>query len=347
MLEEGRTLTETAVLQEPAGEPTPVRTDHAPPPGQAVLKFITRFGLLLMLGVVIAIFGILEPNSFFTIANARSTASIAAPLIILAVALTVPLGLGEFDLSIGNGAQLSGAVLIWLISSQGLPWLGSIGIVVAAAALMGLLVGTIVVKSQVNAFIITLGAGTIFAGLEFGIMRGVTLYDGIPVEFTKLAVGRTLGVPNAVWIAAVFALLVWVGMERTVVGRRMRAAGGNPEAARLAGVRVDVLRASGFVVSAVGASVAAVILMAQSASYYPNSAVALLLPTYAACFLGTTAFRSNIFDVAGTLVGAAFLAVVQSGLIMIGVQSWIAQIVQGSLLIAAVVLSKAASRGAA
>lgn len=345
MLEEGRTPTETAVLHDPSGDSAPVRTDHAPPGNQALLKAITRYGLLGMLAVVIVIFGILEPNSFFTIANARSTASIAAPLIILAVALTVPLGLGEFDLSIGNGAQLSGAVLVWLISVKTIPWLGAIGIVIVGAALMGLLVGTIVVKSQVNAFIITLGAGTIFAGLEFGIMRGVTLYDGIPLEFTQLAVGRTLGIPNAVIVAAVFALLVWVGMERTVVGRRMRAAGGSPEAARLAGVRVDMLRASGFVVSAVGASVAAVILMAQSASYYPNSAVALLLPTYAACFLGTTAFRANIFDIAGTLVGAAFLAVVQSGLIMIGVQSWIAQIVQGSLLVAAVVLSKAASRG--
>ncbi len=176
-------------------------------------------------------------------------------------------------------------------------------------------------------------------------MRGATVYSGVPSEFTELAIGRTFGIPNSVLIAGVFAALVWVGMERTVVGRKMRAAGGNAEAARLAGVRVELLRAMGFVISAIGASVAAVLLVAQSSSYYPNSAIALLLPIYAACFLGTTAFRPNLFDVAGTLVGAAFLAVVQSGLIMVGIEAWIAQLVQGTLLILAVVLSKAASRG--
>lgn len=342
MLEQGRPPAEGAALHEPFGDP-----GHLPQAvsRQPVLQFLTRYGLLIMLGVLVGVFGLLEPDSFLTVANVRSTASIAAPLVILAVALTVPLSLGEFDLSVSNGAQLSGAVLVWLMGTQGLPWLGSIGIVLVGAAVVGLLVGTIVVKSQVNAFIITLGAGTVFAGLEFGVMRGATVYSGIPSEFTELAIGRSLGVPNSVLIAAVFASLVWVGMERTVVGRKMRAAGGNPEAARLAGVRVELLRAMGFVISAVGASVAAVILVAQSSSYYPNSAVALLLPIYAACFLGTTAFRSNLFDVAGTMVGAVFLATVQSGLIMVGVEAWIAQLVQGTLLILAVVLSKAASRG--
>ncbi|MGB3412417.1 MAG: ABC transporter permease [Microthrixaceae bacterium] len=344
MIEKTELMTETSEQHQTSGVAV-VQGSDSQGGGQASLRFITRYGLLLMLAIVIVIFGLLEPDSFFTIANARSTASIAAPLMILAVGLTVPLGIGEFDLSIGNSAQLGGAVLVWLISSQGLPWLGSIGLLIVGAAAMGLLMGLIVVKSQVNAFIITLGAGTVFAGLEFGVMRGATVYSGIPPEFTKLAVGRTVGIPNSVLIAAVFAAMVWVGMERTVAGRQMRAAGGNAEAARLAGVRVDWLRACGFVVTAVAAAVAATILMAQSASYYPNSAVALLLPTYAACFLGTTAFRSNVFDVAGTLVGAAFLAVVQSGLIMVGVQSWIAQIVQGTLLIVAVALSKAASRG--
>lgn len=344
MSDEGRTATEQAVLLEPSGPAGPVESEDGSGSTQAILHFVTRYGLLLMLVLVTAIFGLLRPDSFFTIANAQSTASLAAPLIILAVALTVPLGLGEFDLSIANTAQLSGATLVWLISTNSLPWLSSIGIVLIGAALTGLVVGTVVVKSEVNAFIITLGAGTIFAGLEFGLMRGATIYDGIPGAFTELAIGRAFNIPNAVIIAVVFAALVWLGMEQTVVGRKMRAAGANPEAARLSGVRVDLLRASGFVVSAVGAAVASTVLIAQSASYYPNSATALLLPIYAACFLGTTAFRSNIFDVGGSLVGAAFLAVVQSGLIMIGVQSWIAQIVQGSLLIAAVVLSQAASR---
>lgn len=344
MSDESRTSAEEMALHDPSGEPGPPPTGVSGVRSQNVLRFLTRFGLLIMLAVIIAVFSFLEPSSFFTIANARSTASIAAPLFILAIALTVPLGLGEFDLSIANGAQLSAACLAWLISIASLPWLGAIGIVLAGAVVGGLLIGFIVVKSQVNAFIITLGAGTIFAGIEFGIMRGTTLYSGIPAGFTEISVGRTFGVPNAVLVAVVFAIVVWVGMERTVVGRKMRAAGANAEAARLSGVRVEWLRAVGFSVAAIGGAVAATVLVAQSASYYPNSATGLLLPIYAACFLGTTAFRPNIFDVPGTAVGAVFLAVIQSGLIMVGVQSWIAQVIQGSILIIAVVLARAASR---
>lgn len=309
------------------------------------LRFVTKYGLLVTLGLMIAVFGILEPDSFLTVANLRSTASIAAPLMVLSIALTVPLGLGEFDLSISNAAQLAGAVVIWMISAQGLPISVSVVLMLLAAVVVGAVIGGIVVRSGVNAFIITLGAGTVLAGLEFGVSRGSTIYNGIPTGYTKIANGRMLGVPTGVVVALAFALIVWTLMERTVVGRKMRAIGGNAEAARLSGVRVDLLRAAGFVMTAVGAGVAAVLLTSQSASYYPNSATALLLPSYAACFLGTTVFRQNIFQVAGTMVGVAFLAILQSGLIMVGVASWIADIVKGALLVGAVVLSKLASRG--
>jgi ribose/xylose/arabinose/galactoside ABC-type transport system permease subunit len=124
----------------------------------------------------------------------------------------------------------------------------------------------------------------------------------------------------------------------------MRAIGGNYEAARLSGVKVDQLRALSFAITAAGAGLAAIILTAKSSSYYPNSASALLLPSYAACFLGTTVFRANIFQVTGTIVGVAFLATLQSGLIMVGVSSWIGQIVQGTILIGAVWSSKLAGR---
>jgi ribose transport system permease protein len=253
-------------------------------------------------------------------------------MLIIAVALTVPLGLGEFDLSISNMTQLSGAVVVWFISNIGLWWPAAAVLSLLIAGLLGLIIGLVVVGSRVNAFIITLGAGTVLAGLEYGVHRGLTVYKGIPDSFTQLA--------NAL----VFAGIIWLLMEWTVTGRRMRAIGGNYEAARLSGVKVDQLRALSFAITAAGAGLAAIILTAKSSSYYPNSASALLLPSYAACFLGTTVFRANIFQVTGTIVGVAFLATLQSGLIMVGVSSWIGQIVQGTILIGAVWSSKLAGR---
>lgn len=310
----------------------------------ALRDFLTRYGLLVGLVALVAFFGIMRPDSFFTIANARTTATLAAPLLVLAIGLTVPLGMGEFDLAIANSAQLSAAIMIWMISSAGIFWPGAVGLTVLIAMGSGAIIGGIVVKSRVNAFIVTLGAGTILLGLEFGVARGGTIYRDIPSAYGDLSTGRVFGVPNAVLIAFAFALLVWVGMERTVVGRKMRATGGSVEAARLSGVRVDLLRGSGFIVTGVAGAIAAVLLTSQAASYYPGSAASLLLTVYAACFLGTTVLRPNVFDVGGTIVGVAFLAVIESGLIMLGIESWIAQIVKGGLLIVAVAASKVAGR---
>jgi ribose transport system permease protein len=209
---------------------------------------------------------------------------------------------------------------------------------------VGGLIGFIIVRSGVNAFIVTLGAGTFMAGIEFGIAHGATIFSNIPNAYVQIGTGYFIGIPIPTIVALVFAAMIWVVMERTVAGRRMRAIGGNSEAARLSGVRVDQLRAVGFIVSALAGVVTAVLFTAASSSYYPNALTAELLPAYAACFLGTTVFRANLFEVTGTLVGVAFLATIQDGLIMTGVSSWLAQVVQGTLLVVAVVGSKAASR---
>jgi ribose transport system permease protein len=309
-----------------------------------VLHFVAKFGLLAALGIIVVVFGILKPSSFLTIDNLKSTASIAAPLLILAAGLTVPLSMGEFDLSIANSSQLSAAVMISLISVHSVNWVGSLALTLIGAALVGALIGVIIVRSRVNAFIVTLGAGTVMAGIEFGVAKGSTIFSGIPGSYTAIGTRDVLGVPLAVVVALVFALLVYLVMERTVAGRRMRAVGGNSEAARLSGVRVDQLRSLGFVSTAVAGTLCALLITAQSTSYFPNAVSAQLLPAYAACFLGTTVFRSNIFDIGGTIIGVAFLAVIQDGLIMVGVPSWTAQVVEGGLLIVAVVASKTASR---
>lgn len=309
-----------------------------------VLRLVARFGLLAVLVLIIVVFGALKPSSFLTFANLKSSATIAAPLLVLSVGLTVPLSMGEFDLSIAQNAQLSAAALIWMMSVAHIAWLPAIAITAIGAGLVGAFIGSIVVRSRVNAFIVTLGAGTVMAGIEFGIAQGATIFNGIPTSFTAIGSGSVAGVPTSVVVALGFALVVWLAMERTVAGRRMRAIGGNSEAARLCGVRVNQLRTIGFVMTAVSAALAAVLITSQAASYYPNSATSQLLPAYAACFLGTTVFRANLFEVNGTLVGVIFLAAIQNGLLITGVPSWTAQLVEGALLVIAVVASKAAAQ---
>ena len=309
-----------------------------------LLHLVSRFGLLAALGLIVVAFGLIRPDAFLSVGNLQSTAVIAAPLLILAAGLTVPLSLGEFDLAITNSSQLSAAVMVTLISVFSFGWVGAVGVTILGAAIVGGFIGFLIVKSHVNAFIITLGAGTIMAGVEFAVAGGATIFENVPVGFTDLATRKLLGIPFPVLIAVAFAVLVYLVMERTVAGRRMRAIGGSPEAARLSGVRVGQLRGLGFVATGVAGVLAAVLITAQASSYFPNAISAQLLPAYAACFLGTTVFRSSIFSIGGTIVGVVFLSVIQDGLIIIGVPSWTAQIVEGGLLIIAVVGAKLASR---
>lgn len=332
---------DTAVI--PGGTSSPEPGRRAGRSSTDLRLLVARFGLLAGLALLIMVFGLLRPDSFFTIDNLLSTVTISAPLLVLAVGLTVPLSMNEFDLSVSAGTQLWSVLTIWLISVQGLAWGLSFAAVMVIGALTGALIGLVIVRSGVNAFIVTLGVGTVMAGLEFAVAKGTTIYRDIPAAYTKLGVGEIGGIPVAGLIAAAFCVVVWLIMERTVLGRQMRAVGGNAEAARLCGVRVDLLRTLGFVASALAAVIAALLITAQASSYYPNAATAMLLPAYAACFLGTTVFRSNVFDVAGTIIGVAFLAVVQNGLLVLGVPGWTAQVAQGGVLVVAVVASRLAS----
>lgn len=332
-------MSDSSRSEAPAASPSAVEERGG---SSTLRRLLARYGLLIGLAVLILIFALLRPDAFATIDNFKSTATIAAPLLVLAAGLTVPLSMNEFDLSISAATQLWAALMVTFISVLGLQWGLSFGMTLLIGAVTGTLIGIIVVKSKVNAFIITLGVGTMMAGVEFAIARGTTLYQNIPDAYTAIGVGEIGGFPIAVLVAGGFALLIWILMERTVLGRRMRAVGGNAEAARLSGVRVDVLRTLGFTITGASAVVAALIITAQSSSYYPGSALAMLLPAYAACFLGTTVFRPNLFDIAGTVVGVAFLAILQNGLLILGVPSWTGQVAQGAVLVIAVVAARLA-----
>ena len=153
-----------------------------------------------------------------------------------------------------------------------------------------------------------------------------------------------LGINNQVWIAVVACAAVWLTLERTEPGRYMYAIGSNAEAARLAGLNTRALRISGFVVVAVSAAVVGVMLASLTSSYTPNIGPPYLLPGYAAVFLGAAAFRPGQFNIAGSVVGVLFLGVIQTGLTMLNLQTYVINLVQSAILVAAVLLSRLGQR---
>lgn len=369
--------------------------------GRKVQAFITKYGLLLAIPILILFMWFLAAvffndagdsplkflRVFFTWGNFQGMFSIAVLYVILAAALTVPLSLGEFDLSIANGAQLWSALIVALIvrnsslfgfNFKHVPWPITVLIVIAFAVALGIGVGALIVWSRVNAFIVTLGMGLIYFGFELRIVDnrplGALAAEQLPKLFKHIGnnflpggivsvkepwvpsigewkiglfgAGPQFGVQIAFLIAILFAIILWFVMERTVMGRQIRAVGGNAEAARLSGVRVDLLRIFGFAVTAGAAGLAGFLTSAQSQQYTPNAVTALLLPAYAACFLGATVFRPNLFKISGTLIGVAFLVILTNGLLIVGLEQSFIQVISGAVLILAVVLSKLASRSA-
>jgi ribose transport system permease protein len=306
--------------------------------------FLSRFGVLLALVACVIFFSIQE-EKFRTYDNFQTTLESAAPLLMMALGLTVVLVMGDFDLSVSGMVAVSSAVVIATVVRTDIPWGVAILIAAGVAILVGIVNGILVAYVGTPSFITTLATGVMLAGVELAVTGpGTTFISGgteIPRSYRNLGIGEPLlQIKSPVWIAAGLAAVLWVLLTKTEIGRFMYAIGGNPEAARLSGIPVKFLRASGFVVVALCALTAGVVASARTGSHVRNVGGSLLLPAFAAAFLGATMSRRGQFIVVGTVVGAIFLQVVESGLTFMGYDQDVKNLVKGAILIAAMLLGR-------
>jgi ribose transport system permease protein len=194
-----------------------------------------------------------------------------------------------------------------------------------------------------NSFIATLAMATILTGSSTP-SRARRSSSGSRPGTHIAAKSYFLGLSNQIWIAVVVALILWVLLDHTEVGRYMYAIGGNPEAARLSGIRTKALRMLGFVIVGLTAAVVGIILTSQGGSYTPNAGSPYLLPAYAAAFLGAACFKPGEFNVPGTVVGVLFLSTISTGLTILNLQTYLINLVQGGILVAAVLLGRLGQR---
>lgn len=310
-----------------------------------VLGFTAKYGTIVALGLMIAIFATLRPDAFFTTKNFINVLTQNSLIAIIACGMTLPLVVGEFDMSIGYQASFAGIISVGLMSNQHLPaWL-AIAIGVGVGAAMGLINGLIITKLGVVSLIATLGTGTILVGMNYGYTGGqpVTL-TGNPT-FTRLSLGKTFGViPNPILFMAVAVTILWILLNRTALGQQMQAVGGNPEAAQLSGVRVARVRIWSLVIVGIAATVTGVLLASRVGSGQLTAGDSYLMNSFAAVFLGSAALRDGEFHVIGTLIGVLTVGVGYNGLGILGAPPFAQYVFSGSLLILAVALSTVARR---
>ncbi len=308
------------------------------------LRLLGKYGTIVGLVVMMAGFSVAAPASFPTTSNLVNVLSQVALTAIIAGGMTFPLVVGEFDLSIGYGASLAGVLVAGLMVNQELGTGPAILLVLLSGAGVGLVNGLLVTKARVNALITTLGTGTVLVGLNYGYSAGVPITAGLPEGFLGVGVDRVGGIPIVVLIMAAILVVLWTLLNQTDVGRQMQAVGGNAEAARLSGIRVDRVKIVAFVVSGVCAAATGILLTSRIGSGESTAGDGYLLDAFAAAFLGSATLRDGEFHVAGTFVGVLIVGVGFNGLGIFGLPTFYQYIFKGLVLIVAVALSTVARR---
>ena len=306
-------------------------------------SWLRTYGTLAGFALMVAFFAWQRPATFLTINNVRNITEQVAILAMVAMTMTVVMVVGDFDLSVGALASLSGVVVAdMLIQGMGL-W-PSLGIALGVGMLAGALNGLLVAYAGLSAFVATLATMTAYRGLSLWYTDGATFFSGIDEAFRPLGQGSTGRVPNSVWMMLAVMIVVWFILEQTTLGRRFYAIGGNAEASFLAGIPVRRLRFVAFVCSGLGAALAGIVLTSRLFSAHPTAGEPLMLNSIAAVFLGMTMFREGEAHVPGTLFGVLILGVLSNGLNILQVNSYIQNVLTGLIIVLAVLVSGLARR---
>jgi ribose transport system permease protein len=320
-------------------------TVAARPTSAKIMLFVAKYGTLIVLAAMIVAMCVLAPNSFANWNNFRNILSQVSLTAIVAGGLTLVLVVDEFDMSIGYQASFGGILAVGLIVNQQIPWALAILFVLICGFLVGLANSLIVTKLGVNALVATLGIGNIVIGINYWYSGGIPIsgIDQYP-EFTSIAQGATLGLPNTVWIMIVVLVALWILLNRTVLGQHMQAVGGNKQAAKLSGVRVDRVRIAAFIIAGLCAVATGLLLSSRVGSGQVNAGDGYLLNSFAAVFLGSAALRDGEFHIVGTFIGVLTVGVGFNGLAILGAPTFVQFVFSGTLLIVAVALSTVARR---
>lgn len=304
---------------------------------------LSNYGVFLFLLLMIAGFGVYQPSLFLTWQNFRDIQAEQAIYGILVLAVLFPLAAGEFDLSVGANVGFT-AIVTALLAADGVPIVG----VFAAALATGLLIGSVnaffVVLVRVNAFIATLAVSTLLAGTALMLTGGSVIFEDIPEALASVAQTRLLTLPVTFFYCALLVVIVWVIFEYTPYGRFLRATGSGRQAAALSGVKTHAMLASAFMAAGLLCGLVGFLQTAKIGSASPSAGPGLLLPAYAAAFLGATVFKRGVFSVWGSIVGVYVLAVGINGLTLSGAPFWVPNVFNGCALLIAVSFSQVIAR---
>ena len=294
------------------------------------------YALLLLVAILTAVTAQLGRPNYLSPVNLINILYQTAPVAIMGVAMTVVLITGNFDLSVASVAALAAAVNIIVIGHVGF-WLAmaaSLGL----AAVVGVLNGVMVELVGINAFIVTLGTLTAIRGLVLVVTGGRSLMVSTPGALrvmTYFESGRAGPFPLPILYMAAFTLVIGLALHLTAAGRRVYAVGGNPEAARLAGINVRAYKLGAFVLCSLAAGFAGVLYASRFGAMNPTALSGEELTVIAAAILGGTSLFGGAGSVLKTVAGALLLYALTNGFNILNLGANYQGLIEGTVLIAA------------
>jgi ribose transport system permease protein len=302
-------------------------------PGRRYAPQIAMIGAFLLM---LTVFAVLSPV-FFTLGNLQNIANQTAIISILAFAMTLVMLSGGIDLSVGSMVSLAAVLCAVLMDSKVSPLLAALSALLVGCFL-GALNGMIAVRWRIQTFLVTLGMLSVARGTSLVLSGGRTLYienDGFLAFFAQGMIGPVSAL--VVWTLIFFAL-TWGLLNLTTFGRKIRALGGNIDAARQAGIATGWVTIRVFMLSGTLSAFAGLMMAGRLSGGVPTVGVGLELDAIAAAVLGGTGFKGEGGSLVGTLFGALIMGTMINGLTIIDVNPYVQEIVKGVIIVAAVIV---------
>ena len=326
---------------------------------KALMKHLfTQYAIVIAFIVLFIAMSIARPEHFLSVRNMLNILRQTTVIGILALSLTLVLLTGGIDLSVGSVVALSGVIAAYLAAPGGpsmaragyahvegmteilamqstLPFIAPILGAMAAGALVGLVNGLFIAKGGVPPFIVTMGMMTIARGVALIVSRGGQL-PYLTDSFREIGRGSFLNIPYLAIYFIVLIVIVTFILKNTTFGRHVYAVGGNETAATVSGINVVRTKVLVYVLAGTLAGISGMLLASRTSVGSPQSGVGYELDAIASCVIGGVSLSGGVGGVFGAVVGVMFIAVMNNGMDMIGINLYYQQIIKGSIVILAV-----------
>ena len=298
-----------------------------------------KVGAVYVWLAIIVVFSVWVPETFPNVTTAKQILNSNAITGLAALSVTIPLAARVFDLSFALNMTLCGVAVAHFVV-DGVPLIPAVLLGLLIGLTVGLINATVVVGMKIDSFIATLATGSLIQALITMVTNDTPISDAkLAGGFSKIGQTTVGGITLPVFYVALVAVGIWYVLEHTATGRRLYAVGFNPDAARLAGVKVARLQFLALVTSGVLAGAAGIVLASILGGGSPTAGTPYLLPGFAAAFLGATQLKNGRFNAGGTVIAVLLLGTGTTGLGLANAPQWSGALFVGIVLIAALTVT--------